>query len=328
MGKQLSNEVTLVEQDKVPFEAIFVDEAQNMRKYPPPAKEVQDLAADIKVHGLLEPVIVRPCNVDGFVYSLVAGFQRMKAIESLIAAGEDMEVLVRVIEAEDQGATFVNIAENFRRSSISIVDLSYAIGKLKDGDSSKDEEGNITVTQPAMTLKEISEQLGMSHGNVSEIDKIRNLRTAIQKKIHSGEITKDLARQLIRMTEEEQDKVMAGIESGVASSELVQAAKTKKAKVKKRKSKGSKGEGGEGEGEGGEGNGKGSEKRPLSAKAAILVFEELAAKPKAEEGEEVAEETTSELAAREIFKQVKRLLEGKIGAKALVKQVMVQLVAA
>ena len=319
-AKQLSNEAAVTEQDKVAFDAIFVDEAQNMRRYPPPAKEVQDLAADIKERGLLEPVIVRPYNQNGFIYSLVAGFQRMKAIESLINDGANMDVLVRVIEAEDQGATFVNIAENFRRSSISIVDLSYAIGKLKDGDSTKDEAGTITVTQPAMTLKEISEQLGMSHGNVSEIDKIRNLRTPIQKKIHTGDITKDLARQLIRMTEEEQDKVLAGLESGATSSEMVQAAKTKKAKMKKRKSKGSNGDG---EGEGEEGNGKGgSTKRPLSAKAAILVFEELAAKPKVEEGEEPTEETDAEVSAREIFKQVKRLLEGKIGAKALVNQVL------
>lgn len=315
-AKQLSNEPGDLKLDEVSIDQIFVDESHNMRKFPPPAKEVQDLSADIASRGQLQPVVVQPYNQDGFVYALVAGYQRMKAIGM---AGIE-KVLVRIIDAEDSGATFANIAENFKRSSISIVDLSYAIGKLKDGASEKDEAGTITVTQPAMTLKEISEQLGMSHGNVSEIDKIRNLRTAIQKKIHVGDITKDLARQLIRMDEAEQDKVLAGLESGATSSELVQVAKTKKAKTKKRKSKGSSGDG---EGEGEEGNGRGSStKRPLSAKAAILVFEELAAKPKVEEGEEPTEETDAEVSAREIFKQVKRLLEGKIGAKALVNQVM------
>lgn len=317
-AKQLSNEPGDLKLDEVTIDQIFVDESRNMRKFPPPAKEVQDLATDIAERGQLQPVVVQPYNQDGFVYALVAGYQRMKAIG---LAGIE-KVLVRIIDAEDSGATFANIAENFKRSSISIVDLSYAIGKLKDGASEKDEAGTITVTQPAMTLKDISEQLGMSHGNVSEIDKIRNLRTAIQKKIHVGDITKDLARQLIRMDEAEQDKVLAGLESGATSSELVQVAKTKKAKTKKRKSRGS-GSSGDGEGEGEEGNGKGgSAKRPLSAKAAILVFEELAAKPKVEEGEEPTEETDKEVSAREIFKQVKRLLEGKIGAKALVNQVM------
>lgn len=317
-AKQLSNEPGDLKLDEVSIDHIFVDESRNMRKFPPPAKEVQDLSNDITERGQLQPVVVQPYNQNGFVYALVAGYQRMKAIGM---AGIE-KVLVRIIDAEDSGATFANIAENFKRSSISIVDLSYAIGKLKDGASEKDEAGTITVTQPAMTLKEISEQLGMSHGNVSEIDKIRNLRTSIQKKIHVRDITKDLARQLIRMDEAEQDKVLAGLESGATSSELVQVAKTKKAKTKKRKSKGS-GNSGDGEGEGEEGNGKGSStKRPLSAKAAILVFEELAAKPKVEEGEEPTEETNAEVSAREIFKQVKRLLEGKIGAKALVNQVM------
>ncbi len=317
-AKQLSNEPSdLLKLDEVTIDQIFVDESRNMRKFPPPAKEVQDLSNDIAERGQLQPVVVQPYNQNGFMYALVAGYQRMKAIE---LAGIE-KVLVRIIDAEDSGATFANIAENFKRSSISIVDLSYAIGKLKDGDSTKDEAGTITVTQPAMTLKEISEQLGMSHGNVSEIDKIRNLRTPIQKKIHTGDITKDLARQLIRMDEAEQDKVLAGIEAGESSSALVEAAKSKKAKTgKKRKAKG-KGKGGDGDGEGGE-DGSAPVQRPLSSKAAILVMEELAAKPKAEEGEEAVEETTSQLAAREIFKQVKRLLEGKIGAKALVNQVM------
>ena len=320
-AKQLSNEPSDLKLDEVTIDQIFVDESRNMRKFPPPAKEVQDLATDITERGQLQPVVVQPYNQNGFMYALVAGYQRMKAIGMVIDQGMDMKVLVRIIDAEDSGATFANIAENFKRSSISIVDLSYAIGKLKDGASTKDEAGTITVTQPAMTLKEISEQLGMSHGNVSEIDKIRNLRTPIQKKIHTGDITKDLARQLIRMTEEEQDKVLAGIEAGESSSALVEAAKSKKAKTgKKRKAKG-KGKGGDGDGEGGE-DGSAPVQRPLSSKAAILVMEELAAKPKAEEGEEAMEETTSQLAAREIFKQVKRLLEGKIGAKALVNQVM------
>ena len=316
-AKQLSNEPSDIELDEVTIDQIFVDESRNMRKFPPPAKEVQDLSNDIAERGQLQPVVVQPYNQNGFMYALVAGYQRMKAIE---LAGIE-KVLVRIIDAEDSGATFANIAENFKRSSISIVDLSYAIGKLKDGDSTKDEAGTVTVTQPAMTLKDIATQLGMSHGNVSEIDKIRNLRTPIQKKIHTGEITKDLARQLIRMDEAEQDKVLAGIEAGESSSALVEAAKSKKAKTgKKRKAKG-KGKGGDGDGEGGE-DGSAPVQRPLSSKAAILVMEELAAKPKAEEGEEAAEETTSQLAAREIFKQVKRLLEGKIGAKALVNQVM------
>ena len=316
-AKQLSNEPSDLKLDEVTIDQIFVDESRNMRKFPPPAKEVQDLSNDIAERGQLQPVVVQPYNQNGFMYALVAGYQRMKAIE---LAGIE-KVLVRIIDAEDSGATFANIAENFKRSSISIVDLSYAIGKLKDGDSTKDEAGTVTVTQPAMTLKDIATQLGMSHGNVSEIDKIRNLRTPIQKKIHTGEITKDLARQLIRMDEAEQDKVLAGIEAGESSSALVEAAKSKKAKTgKKRKAKG-KGKGGDGDGEGGE-DGSAPVQRPLSSKAAILVMEELAAKPKAEEGEEAAEETTSQLAAREIFKQVKRLLEGKIGAKALVNQVM------
>ena len=315
MGRIANEPVESIKLDEVTIDEIYVDPSQNMRRFPPPAKDIQELASDIADKGQLQPVVVRPISgegTNGYKYSLVAGFQRVMAIQSLLDSGTKLKVLVRVVDAEDLGALLANVSENARRSNTSIIDLSYAIGKLKDGDSSKDDNGTITVVRPAMMLKDIAVSLGLSAGNVSEIDKMRNLRVPIQKKIHTGEITKDLARQLVKMTEEEQDTVLEKLEAGESAAVLVQAVKGGKTRAGKRKVRAEAAEE--------DGSGK-TVKRSLSTKAALLIMKELTAKPVVEEGEEEPELTSEDEISIGVLKCFTRFLEGKIGAKALINQI-------
>src|SRR5487761_2645902 len=211
-----------VTQDTVPIAEILVDESRNLRKFPPSDKALKELVEDIRDKGQLQPVIVRPAATNnGHKYELVGGYQRMRALQALHDEGQDVDVLVRVVDADDEGVMFANIAENMRRSSLSIVDLSYAIGQLKDGQTTKDENGIVEITRPAMTLKDISVHLGLSHGYVSELDKMRNLRPAIQKSIHNGEIIGNLARQLVKMSESEQDKALEKVVAGEVSQNML-----------------------------------------------------------------------------------------------------------
>ena len=46
MSTRISNEPTVIEQDKVGYDQILVDPTRNMRRFPPPAKDIQDLATD------------------------------------------------------------------------------------------------------------------------------------------------------------------------------------------------------------------------------------------------------------------------------------------
>jgi len=314
MGR-IANEVPdVLKQDEVTIDQILVDDTKNMRLYPISEKETKELAADILANGLLQPVLVRPSTSDGaYKYELVAGYRRYHAIECLITEGNHMTVLVRVIEAEDQGAAIANIAENLKRKDASVIELSHAIGKLKDGESVKDEgTGEVTVVRPAMTLRDISQSLGVSLGNVSEIERMRNLRAPIQKKVHNGDYSRDFARHLIKLTEEEQDKEIAKVDSG----ETTQYSLTSAAKAKKKGRSGKKRRG-----KGGDAEGADTTKKPLSSKAAILVIDELCDVPKAGEGDEAAAPQVESDVVRGILAQFGRFLGGKIGAKALVNQI-------
>lgn len=317
MGR-VSNEVELLKQDEVEIDEILVDELQNMRHFPPPKAKVQELKDDLVKNGQLQPVVVRPSTNNGHKYALVAGFQRMKALTELATEGTPVNegrVLVRVVEAEDQGAIFANLSENMKRNTLSTIDISYAIGKLVDGETTpvigEDGEatGEDTVITPGLSLKEIAVQLGIGHGYASELNKMRGLRKPIQKKIHDGEIKGVLARQLVNMTEEEQDKVLAQVEAGEASQNTL--AEVARGKGKKRKYKADRKGKGEASGDGGDGEGAPAPvKRGLTSKGAILVLEELTAK-----------DADTDEAVKRVLKVFLKFMSGGIGQGALVKQV-------
>lgn len=335
MTKVLSNETETVRVlvDRVPFSSIYVNDDDNAsRKFPPSAKDTKALADDIADRGQLQPVVVKVLGgtdkdlelVDqGYGYRLLAGYNRMKAMGDI---GVD-EVLIRIVDVEDgAGIILTNIAENMKRTGVSVIDISYAIGRLVDGEVAAEQpegvESPVYLREP-MTLKKVAASLSIGFGYASELNKFRSLRMPIQKKIHSGDIKGVLARELTGMMEEQQDAVLAKLEEGgVTQNALATHIRDKKAAKKgKAKRKGSGGGGGDGEGEG-EGGGGGRVVKPVSAKKAILVLEELAAKPgKNEEGNTV-EESAEQKTARVVFGLVKAFMEGKKGQQALQKGVL------
>jgi ParB-like chromosome segregation protein Spo0J len=314
---------------------VYVDPEKNLRRFKPGDKELESLKKDIQDKGLLQPVVVRRASnglaEQGYKYELIAGYQRMDVLGQLEAEGHDVEVLIREVDADDQGVMLANVAENMRRNALSIIDLSYAIGKLRDGETGVDPETGATVVlREPMDVKEVAAHLGMSVGYVSELNKMRHMRLAIQKKIHTGEIIGALARIMAGMEEAEQDKVLERVVAGdISQNALYEALKDKKAeakakakaKVKKARGGSEAGEGegeGDGEGKGGEGGEGGTVKRSLSTKRAILILEEAVAKPKLEEGEE---EAPVNVTTRKVLALFKAFLEGKKGQQALSKGV-------
>jgi ParB family chromosome partitioning protein len=98
---------------------------------------LQELAASIKEHGVLQPILVRP--LEGHRYQLVAGERRWRA--SKMAGLESIPALVE--ELDDDTALEISIIENLQREDISPLDEAamydrmvhehgYSIRKLAD----------------------------------------------------------------------------------------------------------------------------------------------------------------------------------------------------
>jgi ParB family transcriptional regulator, chromosome partitioning protein len=96
--------------------------ASQPRKYFNPEKE-KELANSIKIHGILEPLIVRPKD-DRF--ELVAGERRLRAAKSL--ALKEVPIVSR--EFGDEEAKQISLIENLQRENLSPLEETQAILEL------------------------------------------------------------------------------------------------------------------------------------------------------------------------------------------------------
>lgn len=73
--------------------------------------KIVELANSIRVHGLIQPITVRP-NQDGF--EIIAGARRFRAAK----IAELSEVAVRVLALDDAAALEVQLIENSQRQDV------------------------------------------------------------------------------------------------------------------------------------------------------------------------------------------------------------------
>lgn len=87
---------------------------------------VAELAADIRAHGLLQPLLVRRC---GEGYELVAGHRRLAACKEL-----HMEAVPCLItDGHDLRRIDMQLAENIQHEGLTPYEIGLALRKLRDG---------------------------------------------------------------------------------------------------------------------------------------------------------------------------------------------------
>jgi ParB family chromosome partitioning protein len=96
---------------RMPIERVYSNPAQPRQHFDDEA--LQDLAASIRGHGVLQPVLVRP-RADGD-YQIIAGERRWRA--SKIAGLTEIPVIIEQID--DEAALEIAIIENLQREDIS-----------------------------------------------------------------------------------------------------------------------------------------------------------------------------------------------------------------
>src|ERR1700729_366300 len=97
--------------------ASIVKNPQNPRKHFDEAT-LKELAASIKVHGVRQPVLVRPDPLDKKKFELVVGERRWRA--SKIAGKAEIPAIVD--ELDDQSALEIMVIENLQREDVHPLD--------------------------------------------------------------------------------------------------------------------------------------------------------------------------------------------------------------
>ena len=137
--------------------------------------ELEDLAASIREHGVLQPVLVTE-TLDG--YQLIAGERRVRA--SRLAGLERIPALVRQLADRDQ--LEVALVENVQRSDLDPIEEALAYRQLID--------------EFGLTQERVADRVGKARATVANTLRLLDLHPDIQAAIGDGRLTEGHGRAL------------------------------------------------------------------------------------------------------------------------------------
>jgi ParB family chromosome partitioning protein len=129
---------------------------------------INELAASIRQHGLLQPITV---YAEGDGFTVKTGHRRYMAYKTLYGKEPERFYRIRCVISDAENTAVIQLVENIQRVDLSQLDLFNALSSLR-------EQG--------MTLKQIAEVMGKTEGyikslfvGVNEIAKDENLKDLI-----------------------------------------------------------------------------------------------------------------------------------------------------
>jgi ParB family transcriptional regulator, chromosome partitioning protein len=144
-------------------------------------EELEDLTASIREHGVLQPLIVTPGDMDGR-YVLIAGERRLQAAR--LAGLDTVPVLVR--QATDQQRLELAIIENVQRSDLSALEQAEAYRQLAEDFD--------------LSHEDIAARVGKSRVAVTNTLRLLKLPDVIKNALIEGRISEGHARALLALT--------------------------------------------------------------------------------------------------------------------------------
>lgn len=165
----------------VPVASIHPNPYQPRKSFPPEA--LSELAASMKRHGLLHPVIVVK---KGGGYTLVSGERRLRAAESL--GWSDIPAIVR--DFTDQDLLEIALVENLKRSDLNPVEIAEGLKRLSE--------------EFQWTQENLSEFIGFKRSTVANYLRLLDLNPEVIEALSGGAITFGHAKVLSALGEEEQ----------------------------------------------------------------------------------------------------------------------------
>jgi len=147
------------------------------------------LSASIKLHGVLQPLIVRESG-NGF-YQIIAGERRYRAAK---LAGLT-EVPVVTVDADDITTAQLAIVENVQREDLNAAEEAFAYRELS--------------TVWKMTQEEIAEKIGKSRSAVANAIRLTELPDNIMEMLRSGALSAGHCRALLPVEDREVQTMIA-----------------------------------------------------------------------------------------------------------------------
>ncbi|HHW12198.1 MAG TPA: ParB/RepB/Spo0J family partition protein [Firmicutes bacterium] len=187
LGKGLGALIPQLEEEdlqntqEIPVESIEPNPYQPRRHFDP--ESLQELAASIKEHGVLQPLLVRRKG-DG--YQLIAGERRLRAARQVGLT----TVPVVVKELDDRTIMEIALVENLQREDLNPMEEAEAYQRL--------------MAEFNLTQEEVAKAVGKSRSAIANTLRLLNLPEPIQRMVAEGQLTMGHARALLSLEQPEQ----------------------------------------------------------------------------------------------------------------------------
>lgn len=178
----------------VPIEYLEPSPLQPRRHFA--EEELEALAASMREHGVLQPLLVRPLPGLATGYEIVAGERRWRAAQR--AGITELPVVVR--ELDDRQVVELALVENLQREDLSPLEEAQAYARLA-ADFGRSQE-------------EIAEAVGRSRSHVANTIRLLQLPEPVRRMLEDGRLTAGHARALLGAAEPERLAVLV-VERGL-----------------------------------------------------------------------------------------------------------------
>lgn len=179
-----SDEATL---QQVPVSEIMPNPQQPRGSFDPEA--LNELAASIKEHGLLQPLVVTRLP-DG-TFQLIAGERRLRAAK--LAELDTVPVVIKDVSEQQQ--LELALIENVQRADLDPIEEARAYAVLED--------------QFGLTHGEIAQRVGKSRTTISETLALLKLPMPVQALVSSGKLTPGHAQKVLGLKDERKEVAAA-----------------------------------------------------------------------------------------------------------------------
>ncbi len=167
---------------ELPVEAIQRGRYQPRREFD--AEALEELASSIRVQGIMQPIVVRPVQPEGF--EIIAGERRWRAAQ--LAGLAEIPALVRDVPDED--AIAMALIENLQREDLNPIEEATALSRLQE--------------EYDLTQQEVADAVGKSRPTVANLLRLMTLQPEVRTLLERGDLDMGHARCLLALEGDEQ----------------------------------------------------------------------------------------------------------------------------
>lgn len=178
MGDNVSADISRDGEKVVEADILLIDNNPDQPRQNFDKAKLEELAQSIRVHGIMQPIIV---SEKGGRYTIIAGERRFRAAKS--AGLKKVPVIVREFEERDK--LELALIENVQREDLNPIEQAKALKTLSD--------------KYNLTQQTLSERVGKNRSTIANLMRLLELPEAVKDMVEKGELSGGHARALLTL---------------------------------------------------------------------------------------------------------------------------------